>query len=68
MLNWLYTFLLQGLIFTGCQDGIIRAYDAHKSDPVFTLEGHSANVVSLFVSKTFTLLSGSWDNTAKVSF
>ena len=55
-----------GLIYTGSNDSMIRAYVPHKSSPDHVLQGHSANVSSLFVSKNQTLLSGSWDTSARV--
>jgi len=55
-----------GLIFTGCQDGKIRAFLPDVEDPLYQLDGHSENVTSLFLGKFGTLISGSWDCTAKV--
>lgn len=55
-----------GLIYTGCQDGKIRAFLPDVEDPLFLLEGHAENVVSLFVGKFGTIISGSWDLTSKV--
>ena len=55
-----------GLIYTGSHDAIIRAYVPQSLEPDHVLQGHSANVSSLFVSKNHTLLSGSWDTTARV--
>lgn len=55
-----------GLIYTGSNDSMIRAYAPHNTFPDHVLQGHSANVASLFVSKNQTLLSGSWDTTARV--
>lgn len=55
-----------GLIYTGSNDSKIRAYLPHSATPDHILEGHEANVASLFVSKNQTLLSGSWDKTARV--
>jgi len=55
-----------GLIYTGSNDSRIRAYVPHKTSPDHELQGHSANVASLFVSKNQTLLSSSWDTTARV--
>ena len=52
-----------GLIYTGSNDSKIRAYLPHSATPDHILEGHEANVASLFVSKNQTLLSGSWDKT-----
>ena len=46
--------------------GVIRAYVPHDVNPNHLLHGHSANVASLFISKNQTLLSGSWDTTARV--
>jgi len=55
-----------GLIYTGCQDSKIRAFLPDVEDPLFLLEGHAENVVSLTLGKFGTLVSGSWDCTAKV--
>jgi len=55
-----------GLIFTGCQDGKIRAFLPDIEDPLYQLDGHAENVTSLFVGKFGTIISGSWDCTAKV--
>ena len=55
-----------GLIYTGSNDSMIRAFVPHKASPDHILQGHSANVACLFVSKNQTLLSTSWDTTAKV--
>jgi len=55
-----------GLIYTGCQDGKIRAFLPDIEDPLYLLEGHAENVTSLFVGKFGTIISGSWDCTAKV--
>lgn len=56
----------EGLIYTGSIDKKIRAYVPHNVAPDHILEGHSANVSSLYISKNQTLLSGSWDTTARV--
>jgi phospholipase A-2-activating protein len=56
----------EGLIYTGSNDAKIRAYVPYSVQPDHTLEGHSATVASLFISKNQTLLSCSWDTTAKV--
>ena len=55
-----------GLIYTGCLDGLIRAFEPQTSDIHHTLEGHSGAVASIFVSANKTLLTGSWDKTARV--
>lgn len=39
---------------------------SNKDDPEYTLVGHSDNVCSLGVSPEGTIISGSWDKTAKV--
>lgn len=57
-----------GLILTGCQDGKVRGYLPDVEDPLFQLDGHTENVTSLYLSKFGTLISGSWDKTAKVWF
>ena len=55
-----------GLIYTGCQDGKIRAFLPDVEDPLFQMDGHAENVTSLFVGTFGTIISGSWDCTAKV--
>ena len=44
------TFTFQGLVYTGCLDGLIRAYEPKIPDPHHTLEGHTGAVASIFVS------------------
>lgn len=55
-----------GLIYTGCQDGKIRGYLPDLEEPFFQLDGHAENVTSIFVGTFGTMISGSWDKTAKV--
>jgi len=55
-----------GLIYTGCQDGKIRAYLPDLEEPFFQLDGHGENVTDIFVGTFGTIISGSWDKTAKV--
>lgn len=55
-----------GLIYTGCQDGKIRTFLPDVEEPLHLMEGHAENVTSLFVGKFGTIISGSWDMTAKV--
>ena len=55
-----------GLIYTGCQDGKIRAFLPDVEDPLFQMDGHAENVTSIFVGTFGTIISGSWDCTAKV--
>ncbi len=58
---------MQGLIYTGSHDNHIRAYSPGSANPLHEFEAHSDTVSCLFVSPTTgTLLSGSWDTTAKV--
>ena len=40
-----------GLIYTGCQDGKVRAFLPDIEDPLFQMEGHAENVTSLYVGK-----------------
>ena len=40
-----------GLVYTGCQDGKIRAFLPDIEDPLFLLEGHEENITSIFVGK-----------------
>lgn len=56
----------EGLIYTGSNDRTILAYIPDVPDPIFKLEGHANAVSALFAGKFGTLLSGSWDQTAKV--
>jgi phospholipase A-2-activating protein len=57
----------QGLIYTGSHDKYIRAYHPGSVNALFEMEGHGDTVSAIFVSpKTGTLISGSWDKTAKV--
>ncbi|XP_065831717.1 LOW QUALITY PROTEIN: phospholipase A-2-activating protein-like [Oscarella lobularis] len=56
----------RGLIATGCQDKLIRLFDPTSSEPVDVLSGHADNVCTLSSGKFGSLLSGSWDKTARV--
>ena len=40
-----------GLVFTGCEDGKVRAFLPDKEDPLFLLEGHGEKITSLFVGR-----------------
>ena len=55
-----------GLIYTGSNDSKIRAYLPYSVNPDHVLEGHTATISSLYISKNQTLLSCSWDQTARV--
>ncbi|XP_034712361.1 phospholipase A-2-activating protein isoform X2 [Etheostoma cragini] len=56
----------QGLIATGGNDNNICVFTMDQSQPLFTLTGHKNTVCTLSSGKFGTLLSGSWDTTAKV--
>ncbi len=56
----------QGLILTGSHDNVIHAYTLESTSPAFKLSGHTDTVCCLAAGKFGTLLSGSWDMTAKV--
>ncbi|MCI4377335.1 hypothetical protein PGIGA_G00202520 [Pangasianodon gigas] len=56
----------RGLIATGGNDHNICIFSLDRPDPLFTLKGHKNTVCSLSAGKFGTLLSGSWDTTAKV--
>ena len=45
---------------------MIRGYLPDVEEPLYQLEGHKENVTSLYLSKFGTLISGSWDKSAKV--
>ncbi|XP_032069601.1 phospholipase A-2-activating protein isoform X2 [Thamnophis elegans] len=56
----------RGLIATGGNDSNICIFTLDKSTPLYVLKGHKNTVCSLSSGKFGTLLSGSWDTTAKV--
>ncbi len=57
----------QGLIYTGTVSGVIRVFSPASSEPLHELNAHANCVSALFVSPSSgTLLSGSWDCSAKV--
>ncbi|KAF4615497.1 hypothetical protein D9613_002740 [Agrocybe pediades] len=58
----------KGFVVTGGQDAVINVFNlAHpKEDPDFTLIGHLDNICTLDVTAGGTIVSGSWDKTAKV--
>ncbi|XP_039615773.1 phospholipase A-2-activating protein [Polypterus senegalus] len=56
----------EGLIATGGNDHNICVFSPCKADPLYILKGHKHTVCSLSAGKFGTLLSGSWDTTAKV--
>ncbi|XP_074640387.1 phospholipase A-2-activating protein-like [Tubulanus polymorphus] len=55
-----------GLIFTGSNDSNILAFSLDAIDPLYKLFGHTDTVCCLAAGKFGTLISGSWDATAKV--
>nr|XP_002128410.1 phospholipase A-2-activating protein [Ciona intestinalis] len=55
-----------GLIFTGSNDHNIHVYLPGASEPIMVLAGHSNSVSSLAVGKFGTLVSGSWDKSARL--
>ncbi|KAM3857742.1 phospholipase A-2-activating protein [Diretmus argenteus] len=56
----------RGLIATGGNDHNICVFTLDQPQPLFTLTGHKNTVCTLSSGKFGTLLSGSWDTTAKV--
>ncbi|XP_036290103.1 phospholipase A-2-activating protein isoform X3 [Pipistrellus kuhlii] len=56
----------QGLIATGGNDHNICIFSLESPAPLYILKGHKNAVCSLSSGKFGTLLSGSWDTTAKV--
>jgi len=58
----------QAYAVIGGQDGIIKIFTlgVAKKEPDFSLIGHRANVCALDVSPSGIIISGSWDETAKV--
>ncbi|KAF4025312.1 hypothetical protein G4228_017546 [Cervus hanglu yarkandensis] len=55
-----------GLIATGGNDHNICIFSLESPAPLYVLKGHKNTVCSLSSGKFGTLLSGSWDTTAKV--
>uniref|UniRef100_A0A3Q3G4N8 Phospholipase A2-activating protein n=1 Tax=Labrus bergylta TaxID=56723 RepID=A0A3Q3G4N8_9LABR len=56
----------RGLIATGGNDNNICVFTLDQPQPIFMLKGHKNTVCTLSSGKFGTLLSGSWDTTAKV--
>ncbi|KAK1175769.1 phospholipase A-2-activating protein-like [Acipenser oxyrinchus oxyrinchus] len=56
----------RGLIATGGNDNNICVFSLDRPDPLYILKGHKNTVCTLSAGKFGTLLSGSWDTTAKV--
>ncbi|XP_014883971.1 phospholipase A-2-activating protein isoform X1 [Poecilia latipinna] len=56
----------RGLFATGGNDNNICVFTLDRPQPLYTLEGHKNTVCTLSSGKFGTLLSGSWDTTAKV--
>ncbi|EAU88837.2 phospholipase A-2-activating protein [Coprinopsis cinerea okayama7 len=58
----------KGFAVTAGQETVINLFDLSKprDDPDYTLVGHTENVCTLDVSPAGTIISGSWDKTAKV--
>eukprot|EP00795_Rhopilema_esculentum_P010393 gene10393-19090_t len=55
-----------GLVATGGHDCKILIFSFDSLEPIYTLEGHAGAISSIVSGKFGTLLSGSWDKTAKV--
>ncbi|CAH1243636.1 PLAA [Branchiostoma lanceolatum] len=55
-----------GMVVTGSNDHSIHIYSLESPEPVYKLTGHKNTVCSLAAGKFGTLLSGSWDKTARV--
>ncbi|XP_064410787.1 phospholipase A-2-activating protein [Latimeria chalumnae] len=56
----------RGLIATGGNDHNICIFSLDNPAPLYVLKGHKNTVCNLSAGKFGTLLSGSWDTTAKV--
>ncbi|XP_061619716.1 phospholipase A-2-activating protein isoform X1 [Phyllopteryx taeniolatus] len=56
----------RGLIATGGNDNNICVFTVDQPQPLYTLKGHKNTVCTLSSGKFGTLLSGSWDTSAKV--
>ncbi|XP_018497325.1 phospholipase A-2-activating protein [Galendromus occidentalis] len=56
----------QGLILVGSHDCNIYCFNLESNSPLYKLLGHSGAVCSLAAGQFGTLVSGSWDKTARV--
>ncbi|OSD08506.1 phospholipase A-2-activating protein [Trametes coccinea BRFM310] len=58
----------EGYAVTGGQDTVINVFalPSTKGEPNFSLIGHTDNVCALHTAEDGTIISGSWDKTAKV--
>ncbi|KAF8965289.1 phospholipase A-2-activating protein [Flammula alnicola] len=58
----------KGYAVTGGQDAVVNVFnlDKPRDDPDFCLLGHLDNICTLDVTPGGTIISGSWDKTAKV--
>lgn len=54
-----------GYIISGGQDSTINLVKPGATEPSYALLGHTANVCALDVSQDGTIISGSWDGTAR---
>ncbi|KAI8913552.1 WD40-repeat-containing domain protein, partial [Gorgonomyces haynaldii] len=54
-----------GLVVSGGQDKLIYCFDPFDPTPIYTLVGHTDNICALH-GHGDTIISGSWDKTAKV--
>ncbi|KZV96146.1 PFU-domain-containing protein [Exidia glandulosa HHB12029] len=58
-----------GYVVTGGQDTVINVFSLEpdaKDEPVYSLLGHTENVCALDATPDGTIVSGSWDRTARV--
>ncbi|KAF5358106.1 hypothetical protein D9756_001377 [Leucocoprinus leucothites] len=58
----------QGYVATGGQETVINVFplDSPKEEPSYSLVGHRENICTLDVTPRGSIISGSWDKTAKV--
>ncbi|EIW60263.1 phospholipase A-2-activating protein [Trametes versicolor FP-101664 SS1] len=58
----------EGYAVTGGQDTVVNVFalPSTKGEPNFSLLGHTDNVCTLHTAEDGTIISGSWDKTAKV--
>lgn len=55
-----------GLILAGSNDCAIYGFSFDSAEPILKLLGHSENVCALVAGNLGTIVSGSWDKTARV--
>jgi len=56
----------KGLILSGGVDKMINVYEPESTEPLYILIGHDNTISSISSTPNGSIVSGSWDNTAKI--